>query len=87
MESGSDKHLAAAGRRLGHLAGLAERSEQAERNILTAAERRLADIHADVAKLRPRALTDSSAGELYTNLIAEKGQVELVIARAKRALG
>lgn len=82
-----DQHLAAARSRLLHLAGLAAKTEATERQILAAAEARLAAVRADLDKLRPRALTDAAAGDRYRELTLEAGQIETVIAQAREALG
>jgi uncharacterized protein involved in exopolysaccharide biosynthesis len=82
----SDRHIVASRRRLGHLAGLGARTEGAERGILKAAEQRLAAIRAELARLSDRVLTDHSAADRYVDLTQERGQVEMVIARARQAL-
>ena len=81
-----DRHIDAARRRLAHLGGLAGKTDAAERRILAAAQERLAIVQADLAKLKVRAIADNAAGEQYTSLIQEAGQLRLVIAGAERAL-
>lgn len=81
-----DRHINAAKRRLTHLAGLASRTEQDERRIKAAAQRRLRDAQADREKLRPRALADHEAGTRFMELSDEIGQLQMVIARSEQAL-
>jgi hypothetical protein len=83
----SDKHLPAARTRLGHLASLSEKTEATERRILAAAEDRLAAVEKDLATLQPRVHLDVDAGDRYQALTAEKGQLTIVIARARQVLG
>jgi hypothetical protein len=82
----SERHIIAARRRLGHLAGLASRTDSAERAILKAAESRLAAVRAELAKTADRVLTDQSAADRYITLTTERGQLELVISKARQAL-
>lgn len=78
-----DEHIAAARQRLTDLEGLSLRTAQAERNILAAATARLDAVNADLNRLRPRALTDEDAGEEYTALVSERGQLQTIIAQAQ----
>ena len=84
--SSPEKHIAAAKRRLVHLSGLAATTEAHERKILGAARSRKEAIETDLKALKPRAIADASAGERYLELTQELGQVDLVIARARKAL-
>lgn len=90
MAAGSDstKHIAAARRRLGHLAGLEAETAAVERKILQAAEDRLAAVQADLERLRPRAtMPGSEAAARYEELTLERGHLSLVIAQARQELG
>lgn len=77
-----DQHIAAARRRLAHIGGIARRTDDTERAIRAAAEERLATVTGDLARLKPRALTDADAGEAYQRLVLERGQLLRVIAQA-----
>lgn len=81
------KHIDAAGRRLVHLQGLDAKTAAEERRILDAAVDRLKRVEADIAQLRPRALTDDAAADRYTDLVAERGDLAMVIAQARMVLG
>ncbi|KAA5611594.1 hypothetical protein [Rhodovastum atsumiense] len=78
--------MAGARRRLVHLAWLAQQTAAAERQILAAAEARLGEVQSDLVRLAPRALLDPVAGDRYRDLTLEKGQLAVVIARAKSIL-
>lgn len=82
----SERHVAAAQRRLTHLAGLAEKTAATERNILSAAEDRLGSVNSDLAKLAPRVNLDPDAAESYQDRALERGRLSLVIARARQVL-
>ncbi len=82
-----DRHIAAAKTRLAHLGGLAAKAHAAEQRILEAAESRLSDVEADIAKIRPRAIADQQAGDEYQALTLERGQLATVIAAARQAIG
>lgn len=81
-----DQHLAAAKRRLVHLEGLSQKTEETERRILAAAEDRLAAVSADLEKLRPRVNLDQAAADQYRELTLERGKLSTVIARAREVL-
>ena len=81
------EHIGAARKRLGHLAGLAHRTEAAERAILAAATEMLEKVEADLQKLRARVHTDPDAAEQYQALTAERGQLQTIIAQARKTLG
>jgi hypothetical protein len=80
------RHIDAARRRLGHLQGLADRTEQAERAILAGAQSRLDAVDADLRRLAPRAILDQSAGEQYQILLTERGQLMTIISQAGLSL-
>lgn len=81
------RHMERTRDQLGELAGLADRTERTERRILEQAEKRLAEVQASMERARPgiEAAPDA-AQQRYTDLVAERGQLELVIARAREAL-
>lgn len=81
------EHIGAAGKRLGHLAGLAARTDAAERKILEAAQEMLAKVEEDLPKLRARVQTDPEAADRYQALTLERGQLQQVIAQAQKVLG
>lgn len=72
---------------LGDLAGMSAKTEAAERKILDAAEKRLATVQAAIERAAAgvEAATDD-AQQRYLDLIAERGQLHTVIAKAKQAL-
>ena len=80
------RHIEAAGARLAHLAGLAERTHDADRRILEAAQHRLAAVVADLGTLRPRVNLDDTAAARYQALTLERGQLETVIGQAAAVL-
>ena len=73
---------------LGELHGLAAKTEAAERRILERAEARLEEVSAAIERQRPgvEAASDSSQ-DRYLSLVEERGQLEIVIAKAKKILG
>lgn len=81
------EHIGAATKRLGHLAGLARRTEVAERAILTSATEMLAQVDEDLPKLRARVQTDPAAADRYQELTMERGHLQKIIAQARKALG
>lgn len=73
---------------LGELASLQAKTEQAERNILAAAEQRLAEVQQLIDRAQPGIEgAQESEQERYQQLIAERGQLNIVIAKAKQELG
>jgi hypothetical protein len=81
-----ERHIEAARQRLGHLAGVASRTRAAEQRILEAGRDRIAAVNADLEKLGRRALLDDGAADQYQALVAERGQLAIVVANAERAL-
>lgn len=72
---------------LGELASLQAKTEQTERNILAAAESRLEEVQQLIERLRPGVEFASDPNkERYQQLIAERGQLNIVIARSREAL-
>lgn len=82
------KHMEKVRTSLGDLAGLAGKTEAAERNILKAAEKRLAAVQTEIERARPgiEAAADKSQ-DRYLHLVEERGQLELVISKARKELG
>lgn len=73
---------------LSDLAGLAGKTESAERKILAAAEKRLAAVQAELERARPGVeASPEKAQDRYLELVKERGQLELVISKARQALG
>lgn len=80
-------HIDKAHVQLGELGGLAAKTEAAERNILAAAEQRLQQVDAELDKLRPGVEAADDAGQQrYLDLVAERGQLHTVVAKARQAL-
>lgn len=72
---------------LADLHSLAVKTESAEQRILAAAEKRIAAVGAQLDKLRPGIEAGpEDAQQRYQDLIKEKGQLDVVIGRARRAL-
>jgi vacuolar-type H+-ATPase subunit H len=71
---------------LGDLHDLAAKTERAERNILAAAEKRHAEVCAAIERARPGVeAAGESAQQRYIDLVAERGKLEVVIAKARSA--
>lgn len=80
-------HLEKTRAHLGELAGLAAKTEAAERRILERAEKRLVQVQAEIEKAAPGAQHADDAGQQqYLDLVAERGQLHVVIAKARAAL-
>lgn len=81
-------HIERARSSLGELAGLSAKTDAAERNILNAAEKRLAEVQKSLSRMQ--AGVESSPEkeqDRYIGLIEERGQLNIVIAKARKALG
>ena len=72
---------------LGELAGLAAKTDAAERRILENAERRLADVQRELDGIKGAEFGTADQQEHYSDLIKERGQLQLVIAKAREVLG
>lgn len=82
------KHIENARGQLVGLHGLAAKTETAERRILEQAERRHGQVVAAIERARPGIEgAPDKAQQRYTDLVAERGQLELVMAKARAALG
>ncbi|MDH6232993.1 hypothetical protein M2281_003604 [Mesorhizobium soli] len=72
---------------LGDLGALADKTEKAERAILQRAEARLAEVSSLIECARPGVEAADDAGQQrYLDLVAERGLLQTVIAKAKQAL-
>jgi hypothetical protein len=78
-------HIDNTHRNLGQLAVMAQQTEAAERKILARATQRLDEVQAELPKARQGALT--GGGEQYMRLVKEQGQLQQVIAQARKVLG
>jgi uncharacterized protein YlxW (UPF0749 family) len=73
---------------LGGLGGLVAKTEAAERKILESAQARLDQVNTAVERLRSGIEAASpDEQDRYTSYIEERGQLNLVIAKAKVSLG
>jgi hypothetical protein len=75
-------------RQLGELGALAHRTQEDERRILAAAEKRLEEVERTIENTRtiPSLHGDSEAAETYMNAIEERGRLHQVIAQARAHL-
>jgi hypothetical protein len=72
---------------LGELGELSQKTEAAERNILKSAEKRLTLVQQQIVRAQPGIEgADDAAQDRYTALITERGQLQMVIEKAKQAL-
>jgi CHAD domain-containing protein len=82
------KHIEQTQSQLGELHGLSAKTEAAEQRILSAAIKRLDVVNAAIERARPGVEgAPDNAQDRYVALVNERGQLNLVIAKAKRALG
>ena len=82
------RHISNTRDRLGDLAGLADRTERTERRILEQAEKRLDEVQAALERARPGIESaPDAAQQRYQDLVAERGQLNMVIAQARQVLG
>lgn len=81
------RHIDKTRAHLGDLHDLATKTEHTERNILAAAEKRHAEVCKAIDRTRPGVeAAPESAQQRYTDLVAERGQLDVVIAKARKAL-
>jgi hypothetical protein len=82
------RHMERVRTSLTDLAGLASKTEAAERNILKAAEKRLKAVLAELERAQPgvEAAPDRTQ-DRYLALVRERGQLELVVSKARQTLG
>lgn len=75
-------------RQLGELGVMSEQTQRAERQILERAQARLEEVEKAIASDRQPALAgDGEASQRYQGAIAERGQLQIVIAQARKMLG
>lgn len=81
------RHIANTRQQLGDLHNLAKTTEASERSILARAEKRLNEVTAMLERQRPGIeAAPEAAQDRYTELVNERGQLQVVIARARQAL-
>ena len=72
---------------LGELGALSAKTDAAERKILAAAEKRHAVVLAELEELSPGVEGAGDADQdRYLELVAERGQLHIVIAKARQVL-
>ena len=81
------QHIENVRRQIGELSSLAAKTDEAERKILEAAEKRLEWANGRMAELKASALTDGEAGKEYQELAHERQRLDMVIAQARKNLG
>ena len=75
-------------RHLAELAAMANKVEQAERNILDLAEKALERCQADITRLRPAAMAPGAPeADEYQQAVLDRGKLQQVIAQARKLLG
>ncbi len=80
-------HIDKARSTLGELGGLTAKTEAAERKILSSAESRLEDVQKAIARAQAGAESSpESEQDRYIALVEERGQLNIVIAKSKKAL-
>lgn len=83
-----EAHLADTRRHLGELGAMARQTEDLERRILSIATQRLDAMQDELAQARVAALSGGDEAKArYTDLVAERGRLEQVIAAARAELG
>lgn len=81
-------HIDNTRRQLGELGAIARQTEDMERRIMTIAIERLDAMQGDLERARVAALAgDDDAKARYTDMVAERGRLEQVIATARAELG
>ncbi len=82
-----NRHVEDTRRQLGELGAMAHQTEAMERKILARAQEQLGKIEGDLDRARVAAMTgDDSAKNQYTNMVAERGRLQQVIAQARQLL-
>ena len=82
-----DNHISDTQKKLGELGAMARQTEAAERKILDAATNRLSAIQERLPAARTAALAGGDAQKnAYSELIAERGQLNQVIAQSRAHL-
>lgn len=81
------RHISNTRASLGELHSLAAKTEADERGILERAEARLERVVAMIERQRPGVeAAPDAAQDRYTDLVRERGQLHVVIAKARAAL-
>ena len=81
------RHIAKTREQLGELASLASKTEADERRILERAQARLDQVNAMIERQRPGVeAAPDAAQDRYLSLVEERGQIQMVIAKARQAL-
>lgn len=82
------QHIDNTRRQLGELGAMAAQTEAMERKILERAQEQLGKIEGDLDRTRAAAMAgDDAAQAQYTDMVAERGRLQQVIAQAKQVLG
>lgn len=82
------RHISNTRDHISELAELSQHTEASERRILRQAENRLSQVNELISRARPGVMAASDAGQSrYTDLIAERAQLHIVIAKAQGILG
>lgn len=82
------RHIENTRKQLADLGGLAAKTEADERAILANAEKQLAVAQAAVDRTRPGIeASPDAAQKRYTDLVAEVGRLQMIVAKARKALG
>jgi hypothetical protein len=82
------KHIDNTREKLGDLGAIAHKTEAAERKILESALTRREAVEAQIKRARAGiAAAPKSTEDRYLDLVSERGQLDVVISRAKKALG
>ena len=68
---------------LGRIGRMERECDEADRQLLEAAEHRLGVVNARLEALRSKALTDEAAGAEYQRLIEERGVLHGMLAQQK----
>lgn len=80
-------HIEKARSSLGELGSLASKTETEERNILKAAESRLDEVQKMIKRMQPGIeIASKQEQDKYVELVEERGQLNLVVSRAKAVL-
>ena len=81
------QHIDNTRRQLGELGAMAAQTEAMERKILERAQEQLGKIEGDLDRARVAAMTgDDTAKNQYTDMVAERGRLQQVIAHARQVL-
>jgi len=82
------KHISDTRTHLGELNSLANKTDKAERQILERASARLEEVNAQIKRAQPglEGAPDASQ-DRYLELVQERGQLQMVIAKARSVLG